>query len=81
MLSVIDFPYSDFLLISFLSKSPIDMQDQAKYSAKASAFSFLPLPGGPTIKILLAIIVNFIILIRGKMKLTFWLLELVNKEV
>jgi hypothetical protein len=56
MLSVIDFPYSDFLLISFLSKSPIEIQDQAKYSARANAFSFLPLPGGPTMKILFAII-------------------------
>ena len=53
-LSVIDFPISDFLLTSFLSRSPIDMQVQPKYSAKASAFSFLWLPGGPTRKILLA---------------------------
>ena len=66
MLSVIALPYSDFLLISFFSRSPIEMQDQAKYSAKAKAFSFLPLPGGPTIKILLARSTS-----KTKVKLTF----------
>jgi hypothetical protein len=49
------FPYSDFLLTSFFSRSPIEMLYQLKYSAKAKAFSFLLLPGGPTMKILLAI--------------------------
>jgi len=48
-------PYSDFLLISFFNRSPTEMLCQLKYSAKANAFSFLLLPGGPTKKILLAI--------------------------
>jgi hypothetical protein len=76
MLSVIAFPNSDFLLISFLRRSPMEMQDQAKYSARANAFSFLPLPGGPTMKILLAISG-----VREKVKLTFRLGEFGHEEV
>lgn len=51
-------PYSDFLLTSFFKRSPIEMQAQLKYSARASAFSFLLLPGGPAKKMRLAIIGN-----------------------
>ena len=55
--SEIALPYSDFFETSFFSKSPIEMQVQLKYSAKANAFSFLELPGGPTMNILLAILI------------------------
>ncbi len=51
------------------------MLSQEKYSAKAKAVSFLPDPGGPTKKILLAIRRCW------KVKLTLWPREFVHKEV
>ena len=79
-------PKSDFLLTSFFSRSPTEMQVQLKCSASARATSLRLDPGGPVMKMRFAIekcryiISDFIIIRKCVCVLTIGFLESLHHE-